>query len=223
MNDSAIIKRAKTLRRQCKSYNKISKRLGVSKSTLFSWLSKYKWSQKMSLKLSRVSNKRNWALFKIYVNKRKKQRLITYSKARKQAAIEIKQFVKDPLFVAGICIYWGEGDKLTPSQVRISNIDWQMLNLFKLFLQKYSGLPNERMHAYVVTYPDHDAKECLNFWSKHIPLSQQQFYKTQIIIGKHKTRRVKYGICSLSLSNRVFKEKLLTWIDFLPRLIGARV
>lgn len=39
------------------------------------------------------------------------------------------------------------------------------------------------------------------------------FIKPTIINGRHKTRRLAYGVCTVSITNKYLKRKLLTWID----------
>lgn len=218
---SVLREKAEKMRRDGKSYSEISSKLKIGKSTLNGWFAKHEWSKAVTKKLSEQALKKNWERFRSYLESKKIERKIKYENIRLEACESFKKYRADPLFLLGLSIYWGEGDKVTPSIVRVSNVDAEMIKVFSLFLQKYSELPSERLRAGLVIYRDNDETMCKKFWSESIPLPYTQFFKTQVIQGRHKTRRLHNGICSLSVSNRVFKEKLLTWIKQIPKVVAA--
>jgi len=57
-----------------------------------------------------------------------------------------------------------------------------------------------------------DFKDCKTFWEK-ATASKVSFVKTQIIIGRHPTKRLQTGICMVSTRNKYLKIKILEWID----------
>ncbi|MEK7108760.1 MAG: hypothetical protein AAB844_01445 [Patescibacteria group bacterium] len=133
--------------------------------------------------------------------------------ARQQARIEFKRFRSDPLFVAGVMLYWGEGDKIPNNPVRVSNTDSRLLRVYVRFLLKYGCLPDRKIRAHLIRYSDLDEQKCVAYWSRVVGIRQKFFYKTQLINGKPKNRRSHHGICVVGVSSRQLKEKLLIWIQ----------
>ncbi len=205
------------LRKKGKSFNEIHKELGVPKSTLSGWLQKKKWSKKITernLKIARIEHRiRIKNLNKIRGEKLKKE----YEIARQEAMTEFNQFKKDPLFIFAIAAYWGEGDKRSKHLVRITNTDPGMISIFFKFLIEICNFPENRIKGALFIYPDLNEEECRIFWSKETGL--QHFTKTMILPSKHKTRRLPYGTCTLVVSSRYLKEKMLIWLDLLPGFI----
>jgi hypothetical protein len=137
-----------------------------------------------------------------------------YQEARKEALEEFEYFKFHPLFIAGIAIYWGEGDKSTKHCLKIANIDPLMIKLFVKFLKEICGAPEDRIRAYVLTYPDLNQNKCKNFWVEQSGLSNNNFTRSIVIKGRHKTRRIPYGLCNINFSSTY--EKMYIWLTLLP-------
>ena len=138
--------------------------------------------------------------------------------ARQQARKEFPRLRKNPLFIAGIMLYWGEGDsKIENSIVRLSNTTPGIIRIFSLFLQKICYLPKEKIRIAMVLYPDLDEKKCKQFWSAISGIPNNQFRKTQFIKGKHPTKRLPNGICESYVSSRQLKEKIFVWINLFSK------
>lgn len=205
------------LRKQDKSYNKISKELNIPKSTLSDWFSEFNWSKNIKKELTRKAN---------YIAKK---RLIIINKARRKMWEERREefrqkarkdfpLLKDnPLFIAGLMLYWGEGDSKIKNPFRLSNTDPRMMALYVKFLTKSLNIPKENLRPTIILYPDLSEKKCMNFWATTIGIPESQFYKTQFIKGKHPTKRLSNGICMITCGNRQIKEKMLVWIDLLSK------
>src|SRR5688572_23770642 len=99
------------LRLSGKSYNEIYEILKVPQSTLSDWFSKKEWSIKirdrLALSAQEVSTMRIVELNKV----RGKHLAEVYEQARQEARKEFKFLKYNPLFIAGLMLYWGEGDK----------------------------------------------------------------------------------------------------------------
>jgi hypothetical protein len=204
------------LRRDGKSYNEISWLLKIPKSTLSDWLRDAEWSQKIKQKLDGYTREKHTA--RIVELDRKRGLLLAeaYQQALIEARQEAHEFKYHPLFIAGIMLYWGEGDKATKSSVRISNVDPILLRLFVCFLKDVCGAKEEDIGASVLLYPDLDDETCRNYWSKEVGLPLENFIKSIRIRGRHKTKRLGYGVCSVYISRTYLKKKMNEWIRILP-------
>lgn len=140
-----------------------------------------------------------------------------YETARLEALNTFVRHRIDPLFVAGLALYWGEGDKRTRHQVRITNTDPALIRTFLAFLRIYADLPEERVWVSLIVYPDIVISECEQYWQNALGLGSEHFQKTVVIQGRGTERRSQYGICILGLSSAVLKVKMQTWIAELAK------
>jgi len=71
----------------------------------------------------------------------------------------------------------------------------------------------EKIRAGILLYPDLDPKKCLRFWSQEIKITEDKFFKSTVIQGRHKTKRLGNGVCIVSVHNKYLKKKILTWLE----------
>lgn len=202
------------LRKKGKSYKDIHEALGIPKSTLHYWFKDLKWSQMIKMNLSakaaKLSTKR--------MRKIAKANRERWENWRKQHRIEAKkeffELKSRPLFIAGIMLYWGEGDSNLKNDLRLSNVDPRMIALFYRFLLSICKVSKDDIFIALTIYPDLSDYKCKNFWSQQTGIPQDQFNKTQIIYGRHPTKRLQNGICAIRVRRgRGLKEKIMTWIN----------
>jgi predicted transcriptional regulator len=210
-------KSALQLRSLGKSYNEIKKLLGVPKSTLSDWLGKNQNSIRIKHILSENAEKKNTIRIRTLNKIRKRNLSKLYQEAREEAKKEFEYFKFFPLFISGITIYWGEGDRSSRHLIRVGNIDPYMIRLFVRFLREVCGVFKMKIRAHILIYPDLDMEKCKNFWIKKSGLSSENFNKTVVIKGRHKTRRIPYGVCYVGVSSTYLKEKMSIWLNLLPR------
>lgn len=207
------------LRRDNKSYNEITRILGIPKSTLATWFKKDELSQKTKKLLIKQSNEKSRNRIKTLI----KINRIRWEKLRETAHQEAKKdfsfLIKNPLFVAGVSLYWAEGDSKIGNPFRLSNTDPKMISLYVNFLIRVLNIPKENLRAALILYPDLFEEKCIKFWAKIIGIPKSQFYKTQFIKGSHPTKRLSNGICMIICGNRQSKEKIMVWIDLLSKTL----
>jgi len=205
---------ATKLRKQGKSYSKISSELGISKSTLADWFSKSKWSIIIRKELTRKANYISKKRLLFFTKKRREEWGKLRENFREEASREFSLLTKNPLFIAGINIYWGEGDsKLSNGLLRVSNVDHRMIGIFIRFAREVLKIPEDKFRIGLILYPDLNEKKCKTFWQKITAVQLDQFHKTQFIKGKHPTKKIEKGICMVSVSSIRYKEKVIKWID----------
>ena len=206
------------LRRSGHSYNSISRKLGISKSTLSDWFAPLPWSRRLGAQLTRRAFEVVRPQLQIMADANKKRWLRWRLDAREEAKRAFRKYRNETLFCSGVMIYWGEGDRKPKNPVRVSNVDPNLLRIFVKFLKRYGGISSPKIKAHMILYPDLDEATCRAYWSRHIGVAPQNFYRTQRIIGRHKTARLGYGIGAIAVSSRQLKEKILEWIELYSRL-----
>ena len=207
------------LRQSGKSYSEIHKEIGVPKSTLSNWFVNKKWSQqvkrKLQIKWSEIDTNR---LIKINKNRRFIT-LIKYARYRKEATESFQKLVGLPLFLIGLSLYWGEGQKIENGVVGLINSDVNLLKTIVSFYRKILKVPEEKLRVALFVYKDNNLDKALNFWSKNLMIPRSQFIKTQVLPSRAKLtkRKVKHGICNIYFSNTEFNIKIQQWIKLLAR------
>lgn len=213
--------KAFALRRSGKSYSEIQWKLGVPKSTLSDWLRDVEWSEGLKKHLAKDAVEKGRITLRKLDRVRGVYLARVYAEAREEAKREFEHFKFYPLFIAGMAVYWGEGDKLTKHIIRIANTDPGMIRVFLKFLVDVCGIARDRIRASLLLYPDLDDLECKKFWIKATNLHEGNFNKSVVIRGRHKTRRLQYGVCNITISSAYLKEKMMIWLSLLPRALCA--
>ena len=85
---------------------------------------------------------------------------------RTNAIKEFPRIKSNPLFIAGIMLYWGEGDsKVENGNVRLTNTNGNIMRLFTQFLLTICEVPLEKIKGAMILYPDLHENTCKDFWS----------------------------------------------------------
>lgn len=216
MHHTNIRKTVFNLRERGYSYKYISGRTGLSKSTLSTWLAGVPY--RPNTYTVRTIGKARAASGEQKANA-KRNSLAT---AKLEAAKEIGALNKRDVFMFGLGLYLGEGNK-TNDIVRIVNSDPRVIRLAIVWFRSL-GLTDEHFRLTLHLYPDSDIEKCLQFWSTTTTIPMSQFRKTQIDRRKNKkannSGKLPFGTIQLSVISLGKKEygvflarKILAWID----------
>ena len=211
------------MRRIGKSYNEIVAALRIPKSTLSGWLAHVDLSRELKQRLQK--DRQVGHVIRLQeLNKHRGAHLArAYAEARTEAKEEFDTLKYNPLFIAGIMLYWGEGDKLTKYAVTITNSDPILIRLYVFFLENICRVPPAKIKAHVLIYPDLNEETCRLYWASRSHISLSRFTKCTVIQGKQKKRPLKYGVCMVVISSTYFKVKMLEWLKLLPKeLMNSR-
>ena len=200
-----------------KSYLEISKSLGISKSTLSNWFSKKRWSTEIA-KMLVVKNKRlNIARLKLARSVRQKNIKKADLEFKKEARKEYQKYRLEPQFIAGLGLYWGEGEKANRNRVALINTDPGILMTIAFFYRQYLKVLNKDLRIGLFLYEDLHEIKTIRFWSRKLKVPNNQFIKRQFLKSKSRLtqRKSKYGVCSLYFSNTRLSIKIHEWIRLL--------
>lgn len=198
MKNRSVKEKAIQLRKHGFSYNLIAGKLGVSKSTLSSWLKEIPFTP----------NKEVWNRIKTGPLKsgriRHNKRVKDISRIKKEAKKQLGEITERDLWMLGLGLYLGEGSK-TYEIVRIINSDPKIIKLAISWFKDICKLNNRNITVAIHLYPDNDIDKCLTYWSKNINIPLVQFRKTQIDrrIGKSskKSRKLPYGTAHVTITS----------------------
>lgn len=199
------------------SYNMISGKMGLSKSTLSDWLKEipYKPNREV-LKRIQLAPAKSAEI----VHNRKVADIIRIKRLAKK---EFGQLTKRDLWLLGIGLYLGEGSKLY-EHIRILNSDPEIIKIATKWFREICGLKNKNFIPSVHLYPDNNIKETIRYWSRIIGISEKQFSKTQIDRRTNKSgkkkRKLPYGTLHLQIKSCGKKEfgvslhrRIMGWIE----------
>ncbi len=202
------------LRRSGKSYKQIRDELGIAISTLASWFKNELWSQEIKYHLSTEVSLSNPKRLELMVQANRERWKLKHEEYRTAAVREFQKLKNDPLFIAGIMLYWGKGEKQSKSSVvRLGNSEPEMIRTFNLFLTKKLHISSDKISARLLLYPDLVESVQKNFWSKATGLSLNQFKKSIYVKSRHPSKRLSYGVCTIFVSSRALKERILKWLE----------
>lgn len=202
------------LRRSGKSYKQINREIGVATSTLASWFKNEPWSREIKVRLSAQVSWSNPRALELLAHANRERWKIKHEEYRTAAIREFKKYKNDPLFLTGIMLYWGAGEKQPKSSVvRLSNSEPEMIKIFNLFLTKVLKISPDKICAWLLLYPDLIDSVQKNFWSKSTGLPIGQFKKSIYIQGRHPTKRLSFGVCTIYVQSRALKERVLKWLE----------
>ncbi len=202
------------LREDGYSYNFISEKIGISKSTLSGWLSGVPYTPNKET-IARIGKARaasgEW---------KAKRKLESFEQAARAAKNEIGKITKRDLFMLGIGIYIGEGAK-TNDHIRVINADPKIIKFAVGWFEKVCGLSRENFRIRLHLYPDNNIEQCIKFWSGASGIPMNQFQKTHIDIRENKKifkkGKLPHGTAHLSIRSNGKKE----FGVFLARKINA--
>lgn len=202
------------LRRSGKSYKIIHREIGIPLSTLSDWFKNEEWSQEIKARLSAQVSWANSKSMELLAKANREKWKTKHEEYRSLAVKEFQKYKNNPLFLAGVMLYWGEGEKQPKSSVvRLCNSEPEMIRIFNLFLKKTLKISPDKTYAWLLLYPDLIDSVQKNFWGKATGLSIEQFKNSVYIKGRHPTKRLSYGVCTIAVNSRALKERMLKWLE----------
>ncbi|MCX6789354.1 MAG: helix-turn-helix domain containing protein [Candidatus Gribaldobacteria bacterium] len=203
------------LRRNGLSVKEIQKRLQVSMSSVSLWVRDVKLTQKQLRKL--YLNKRTGALRGCIVAamNRTEQRKKLTCRLIDGGKKEVGCISKRDKFMAGIAMYFSEGDKASES-VAFSNSDPRAIEFMADWFREFCKVPEDKFRCYLYIHDNLDEVEAKKFWSKILRLPITQFRKSYIVKNNpkrlRKTKNI-YGVLRISISDVNLHRRIMGWIE----------
>ena len=196
------------------SYNMISKKLGLAKSTLSDWFRQIDFVPNQEV-LSRINSARKKLMKLGFIKHQTAIKL--RNEIRQKSREEIKNLSKKDLWYVGTILYLGEGNK-SQGYVRLSNSDPRVIKLFIRWLKITCGVDPKDIRAAVHIYQDNNPTEAICYWSEIAEISESQFKKTQvdkrIKKSKIKFKHLPYGTLHLWVKkSRNLFQRISGWIE----------
>lgn len=218
-------RKAIALRIQGKSYREIRALIpNLSKSTLSGWLKNVKLTAEQEKKLKMNLEKIIWDARMKSAWTKKKKRLEQIKYTSEQAKKELPSFLKNPLFLVGLSLYWAEGSKKSGGTIQFSNSDPQMIKIMMKWFREICKVPEEKIRAHIYIHRVYKSENCEKFWSNITGIPVLRFGKTTYKPTLHKIKKnLDYkGVCRIEISNVNLFRRIIGWQQGLSDILIKR-
>jgi hypothetical protein len=197
------------LRREGLSYGEIMDLIDVKKSTLATWCREVQLTddQIKAIKDRRAEapglpRNTNW------------KRKLEISELRTSARARVQELAVDPLWVAGLVLYWAEGAK-SRNHVSMANTDPRALRLFVRWCRTFISA-DARFSMQLHLHEGNDEAAAKKHWRAETGLDKANFHKTFIKPAGtgHRKNHLENGICTVKLRRASDPWNIvMEWID----------
>ncbi|MDW4905985.1 hypothetical protein RB628_11730 [Streptomyces sp. ADMS] len=182
--------RARELRLQGWTYDRIQVELGCSKSSISLWVRDLpKPERRDPTEQAKLAGRKRWE-HELAVRGEERQR------TKAAASQEIGEMSDRDLFMTGIALYWAEGGKDKPyarrENVIFVNSDPGMIKVFGAWLDLL-GVERERLRYSVMIHETADVAAAEQYWADLVGADRSAFYKTTLKKHNPKTIRKNVG------------------------------
>lgn len=129
----------------------------------------------------------------------------------------------NPLWVAGVTLYWAEGAK-TRNQLRLANTDPDALRLFISWVRTFID-QQARFSMQLHLHEGNNESAAKDYWRRATGLSTANFYKTFIKPKGtgHRKNHLPWGVCTVKVRRCADAwHKTMAWIEELPGHLGVK-
>ena len=196
------------LRLQGKSYSEIKRIINVSKSSLSLWLRNVPLTEEQ---ISDLKEKKEQSIER-YRETMKLKRL-------KRSSLYYKNQVKKwiPLsdrevFIAGLFLYLGEGNKANRNSIGITNTDPSVIKFALYWIINSLKVPREKICISLHLYGDMDVERESDYWLKELQMEKSCLrnpYIKKSLRANLDQKGYGHGTCGLFVYNTVVKENIL--------------
>lgn len=131
--------------------------------------------------------------------------------------------LKDPLFVAGTTMYWGEGAK-TKKLLAVSNADAAALRLFIAWARAFHD-PAAEFVLSLHLHAGNDEDAARGWWSEALQLGAPAFTKTFVKAAGtgHRKNRLRHGICRVRMRRATDAwYRTMEWITVVASALAGK-
>lgn len=184
------------------SVGDITRRLGVSKSSVSLWVRDLPLTEDQRARLT-AENARHGRQLRGAAENARRSRI---ARVRWQDEGRERARRGDPLFAAGCMLYWGEGRK-TRNAAQITNSDPEVLRFFVNFLRCQFAVEDDRFAVSCSLFADHLAEQgrIERFWLETLGLPETCLRKSMVNVyskysQKKRRNMLPYGTCKVTVN-----------------------
>lgn len=211
------------LRKQGLSYNKISVRLKIPKSTLSGWFNNIRDSQKIKIRNIEESKKRAAENITAYNKYRSRLARARWALMQKDAKRDIGRLSFRELKLIGAALYWAEGYKRGNWNIVFCNSDFLMIKIMMKFFKEVCHVPLNKIKIQIQIHYNVSDTEARKYWMKKLRLSDKYFLNTMYQVSKSSQsrypNRLPFGTARIKINDVVLVNKIKGWITGLAHAV----
>ena len=126
---------------------------------------------------------------------------------------------QDPLFVLGVGLYWGEGEKTTVNRcLALSNADVPLLRTWLRWCSRF--VPEVRLNVLLQIHDDGNVEEARAFWRRELNIELTWVSVAVSRASKRRRRNLPYGTVKVSLGRGSLEwyTKMMVWLELAREL-----
>ncbi|MGW6212989.1 MULTISPECIES: hypothetical protein [unclassified Streptomyces] len=185
----SLRERARELRRQGRTYNEIQAELGCSKSSVSLWVHDLPHPE------PRCTPEEQRARMNAGLARLRAEQDQVREETKRQAAESIGELSDRELFMAGVALYWAEGQKSKPYQrretVAFVNSDPGVIQVYLAWLDLLD-VPRERLRFRVMIHETADVDTAERYWADLVGIDATTLLATTL--KKHNPKTVRKNV-----------------------------
>jgi hypothetical protein len=126
-----------------------------------------------------------------------------------------EKWKQDPLFVLGVGLYWGEGEKTSGGRkcLSLSNADPNLLRTWLRWCARF--VPGVRLNFCLSIHDDGDLEAARTFWRRELNIEITWVCVAVSRASQRKRRTLPYGTLKISLGRGSLEwhTKMLIWLE----------
>ena len=137
---------------------------------------------------------------------------------RAEAVSLWEEWRHDPLFVLGVGLYWGEGDKSSNKRLALSNSDANLLRVWLRWCGRF--MPGVRLNFSLSIHDNCDVEAARAFWKRELGIEVTWVSVAVSRASKRKRNTLPHGTLAISLGRGSLEGyvKMMVWLELAQQL-----
>jgi DNA-binding transcriptional MerR regulator len=203
------------LRSQGLSYKEIRERIPftIAKSTISDWCKDIELTTEQKDRLDKLFKDGSYRGRLLGPKATQVRREKEIAEIKEKAKLEIISLTENEFKLAGLMLYWAEGNKT--EFVGFSNSEPKIVRFMVEWFKRVCGVPIRKIKAYLNLHSGQNENQIKKFWTNVTGLSISQFGKSYIKKeGTGHRKNILYnGTIRINIYNSNLLHKILGWIE----------
>ena len=141
------------------------------------------------------------------------RRAIEIYQIKEAAKVEVPSLIRENLWLAGLMLYWAEGNK--SGFVGITNSDPKLIKLMMVWFRKVCCISDSKFRTQLHLHSGQNENQIKKFWSKITGIPINQSHKSYIKKegSGHRKNKLYNGTIRVSVSDSNLLHRIQGWTD----------
>ena len=203
------------LRKQGLSYKELRQKtpFNISKSTVSEWCKDIELTEPQKDRLQKLLKEGSYRGRLLGSKTTQIRRANEVREIKEKARLEINSLTENEFKIAGLMLYWAEGNK--KNHAGVCNSDPELIRFMMKWLRTVCGVPEEKFKLYLNIHFGQDEDKIKEFWSNVIGLPVSRFGKSYVKKeGTGYRKNILYnGTIKVEVCDKNLLCKILGWIE----------